>query len=228
MAKFDGSGSTLLFCTYLGGSGDDRAYAATVDAAGNIYVAGRTTSSNFPVASALQTTLKGSEDGFVLKLSAGGNQILFSTYLGGSGADAVNGIAVDPAGYIYLAGDTSSTNFPVYSGFSSASQGGQDAFVTKLTPSGNAIVYSSYLGGQATDHATAITVNAAGNAFVTGSTYSINFPVNLAVQGTSGGNQDAFVSELSVGGNALVFSTYLGGSSGFAGLPEEGAAIAVD
>jgi hypothetical protein len=109
-----------------------------------------------------------------------------------------------------------------------ANQGGQDGFITKLTAAGTAIVYSTYLGGSGTDHIGGIAVNAAGNAYVTGSTFSVNFPVSQAVQTITGGNQDAFVTELLPGGNAYVFSTYLGGSSGFAGLPEGGQAITVD
>ncbi len=228
VAKFSGSGSNLLFCTYFGGSGDDRAYGAALDAVGNIYLVGRTTSSNFPIASALQTALRGTEDGFVTKLNPAGNRILFSTYIGGGGVDAVNAITLDPGGYIYVVGDTSSSDFPLFSAYSSSNQGGQDAFVMKLTPTGNALLYSTYLGGSATDHATAIAVNSAGNAFVTGSTFSTNFPVKSALQATTGGNQDAFLTELAVGGNALVFSTYLGGSSGTAGLPEEADAIVLD
>jgi hypothetical protein len=228
VAKFGGNGSDLIFCTFLGGNGDDRATGVALDPTGNIYVTGHTASSNFPIASAVQTRLNGAEDAFVVKLNAAGTRILYSTYLGGSNIDAANAIAVDSFGEAYVGGDTSSTDFPVLNGAYTSNHGGQDGFIAKLTTSGTAIVYSTYLGGTATDHVAAIAVNAAGNAYVTGSTYSVNFPVSQAVQASTGGNQDAFVTELLPGGNALVFSTYLGGTSGFAGLPEQGQAIAVD
>src|SRR6202011_183763 len=112
----------------------------------------------------------------------------FSTYLGGSDVDAGNAVAVDSAGSIYVAGDTASANFPTVSAYKIASQGGQDVFVTKFTPAGTAIAYSTYLGGNSTDHAAAIAVNAAGNAFVTGGTTSANFPVVNPAQSTIGGS----------------------------------------
>ena len=135
---------------------------------------------------------------------------------------------MDTNGEAYVAGDTTSTTFPVVAGFSSTNQGGQDGFITKVTAAGSSIRYSTYIGGTGADHIGAIALNAAGNVFLTGSTFSINFPMRNAVQAQNGGNEDAFVTELMPGGNGLVFSTYLGGSSGYAGLPEEGRAIAVD
>jgi hypothetical protein len=228
VAKFGGNGSYLIFCTFLGGNGDDRAMGLALDSSGNIYLTGHTASANFPVASAVQKTLSGTEDAFVMKLNPAGAKILYSTYLGGSGVDAGNAIALDSYGDAYVGGDTSSTNFPVVGGVTTANQGGQDGFIAKLTAAGTAIVYSTYLGGAAADHIAGIAVNPAGNAYVTGSTFSTNFPVSQAAQPNSGGNQDAFVTELLPAGNGFVFSTYLGGSSGYAGLPEEGQAIAVD
>jgi hypothetical protein len=228
VAKFGGNGSYLIFCTFLGGNGDDRAMGVAVDGAGDIYLTGHTASANFPVLFAVQPRLSGSEDAFVTKLNPSGSKLVYSTYLGGSNVESGNAIAVDAYGSAYVGGDTSSANFPVVGGVSTTNQGGQDGFITKLTPAGTAIVYSTYLGGAAADHLGAIAVNSAGNAFVTGSTFSVNFPVSHAVQPTTGGNEDAFVTELLPGGNAFVFSTYLGGSSGYAGLPEQGQAIAVD
>jgi hypothetical protein len=228
VAKFGGNGSDLIFCTFLGGNGDDRAMGLALDSQGNIYVAGHTASSNFPLADAFQRTLSGSEDAFVTKLNSAGNRLIYSTYLGGSGVEIANGIAVDSYGQAYVGGSTTSTNFQIVGGVYSANQGGQDGFVVKLTAAGTAIVYSTYLGGAATDNIAAIAVNGAGNAIVTGSTTSVNFPVSNAAQSTTGGNQDAFVTELLPGGNGFTFSTYLGGSSGYAGLPEQAQAIAVD
>ncbi len=176
----------------------------------------------------IQTKLNGSEDAFVTKLNPAGTKILYSTYFGGSNVDAANAIAVDGYGEAYIGGDTSSTDFPILNGAYATNKGGQDGFVAKLTSAGTAVVYSTYLGGSAADHIAAIAVGPSGNAYVTGSTFSINFPVSQAVQAATGGNQDAFLTELLPGGNSLVFSTYLGGSGGFAGLPEAGQAIAVD
>jgi Beta-propeller repeat len=228
VAKFGGSGSNLVFCTYLGGTGDDRAFGVTVDSAGNIYVTGRTASSNFPVTAGIQRTFGGVKDAFVTKLNDTGSQILYSTFLGGSDVDSGNGIAVDSQGYAYVIGDTASTNFPAINGYKSTLTGGQDAFLARISPSGTLLVFSTYLGGHGIDHGAAVTVNAAGNIFVTGSTFSADFPVAFPVQQYSGGNQDAFVAEFPPGGNLLLFSTYLGGSGGTAGLSEEGTAITLD
>jgi Beta-propeller repeat len=228
VAKFGGNGSDLIFCTFIGGNGDDRATGLALDTAGNIYVAGHTASTNFPIVSAVQTKLNGPEDAFVAKLNPAGTKLLYSTFFGGSNVDAANAIAVDIFGQAYIGGDTSSTDLPILNGAYTTNQGGQDGFVAKFTSAGTAVVYSTYLGGTAADHIAAIAVDTAGNTYVTGSTFSVNFPVSQAVQAATGGNQDAFVTEILPGGNALVFSTYLGGSGGFAGLPEAGQAIALD
>jgi Beta-propeller repeat len=228
VAKFGGSGNNLIFCTYLGGSGDDRAFGVAVDHSGSVYVTGRTSSSNFPVTAGVQRTFGGVKDAFVTKLNDSGSQIIYSTYLGGNDVDTGNGIAVDAQGYAYVIGDTVSVNFPVINGYKSQLTGGQDAFVARLNPAGTLLMFSTYLGGHGIDHGAAITVNASGYIFITGSTYSVDFPVSFPVQQFSGGNQDAFVAELTPGGNVLVFSTYLGGSGGTSGLSEEGTGIVLD
>ena len=166
VAKFSAKGSNLIFCTFLGGSGDDRALGVVVDSSGNVYITGHTASTNFPLASALQKTLSGSGDAFVTKLDPTGGNLLYSTYLGGSNVDSGNAIAVDGYGQAYIGGDTSSTNFPVVGGTYATNQGGQDGFVTKLSEAGTAIAYSTYLGGAAADHIAAIAVNAAGKRFL--------------------------------------------------------------
>jgi hypothetical protein len=227
VAKFGGNGSHLIFCTFLGGNIYDVANAVTIDAAGDIYVAGVTASHNFPTTSAVQPLLRGGKDAFVAKLTPSGSKLVYSTYLGGSNDDYANAIAVDSYGQAYIGGATFSTDFPVVGVQSSTNQGGEDGFVAKLTPAGTAIEYSVYLGGSAADYVSAIAVNPAGNAFVAGSTYSTNFPSVRAVQPASGGNQDAFVAELTPSANGLLFSTYLGGSNGYGG-PEYAQAIALD
>ena len=144
--KLNPSGTALLYATYIGGSGDDRAAAIAVNASGQAYVTGSTASTNFPLLLPLRTTLGGAKTAFVLKLNATGNQLLYSTYLGGTNYDLGTAIAVDAAGSAYIAGDTLSTNFPVLGGVQAASGGGTDVFVSKLTATG-ALSYSTYLGG---------------------------------------------------------------------------------
>ncbi|MDP8990936.1 MAG: SBBP repeat-containing protein, partial [Acidobacteriota bacterium] len=225
IVKLNPTGTALLYATYIGGSGDDRAAAIAVDASGQAYVTGATASPNFPLLLPLRTTLGGSKTAFVLKLSATGNQLLYSTYLGGTNYDLGTAIAVDAAGSAYVAGDTLSTNFPVLGGIQAVSGGGTDVFVSKLTAAG-ALSYSTYLGGAANEHAGGIAVDASGAAYVAGGTTSTNFPVSGAIQATNHGAQDAFVTKLSASGGALAYSTYLGGTGAIGS--EQANGIAVD
>lgn len=227
VAKLNPAGSGLVYCTYLGGSGDDEANGIAVDAAGAAYVTGATASQDFPVVDPLQPKLAGERNAFALKLSAAGNSLIYSTYLGGSLSDSGNGIAVDAAGAAYIVGDTTSLNFPA-SGWQKANRGGQDAFAVKLAVNGSQLVYSTYLGGSNTDHGAAITVDAAGEAWVAGSTWSTDFPLASPFQSASGGGQDAFVAKFSADGSTLLFGSYLGGSGGSLGYPEAAQAIALD
>jgi len=220
----------LLYSTYLGGSSDEQGLGIAVDAAGNAYVTGYTQSTNFPTTSgAFQTANQGLVDAFVTKLNPTGSApLVYSTYLGGNDQEQGDGIAVDAPGNAYVTGYTHSTNFPTTPGaFQTANQGGYDAFVTKLNPTGSApLVYSTYLGGNDLDQGRGIAVDAAGNAYVAGYTQSTNFPTTSGVfqPAPAGGLTDAFVTKLNPTGSApLVYSTYLGGSSGDAGF-----GIAVD
>jgi hypothetical protein len=229
VAKLDPTGSRILYCTYLGGSGEDRGTAIAVDTGGNAYVTGYTTSTNFPVSAlALATKSGGGRDAFVLKLSPAGDRLLYSTYLGGGGADTARAMAVDAAGNAYIAGETDSTNFPVYHAIRATSGGQLDAFITMLDPSGSVLRFSTYFGGIANDSAAAIAVDSAGAVYVTGSTWSANFPVVSALQPVTGGNQDAFIAKLVPATSSLVFSTYFGGAGGAIGQPETGNDIALD
>jgi Beta-propeller repeat len=221
--KLNPTGTTLLYATYIGGSGDDRAAAIAVNTSGQAYVTGSTASPNFPLLLPLRARLGGSKTAFVLKLNTTGNQLLYSTYLGGTNFDVGTAIAVDASGNAYIAGDTQSLNFPIAGGVQAALGGGTDAFVTKLTAAG-ALSYSTYLGGAANDHSGGIAVDSTGAAYVTGGTFSTNFPLAAAIQTTNHGGQDAFLSKLSATGAALSYSTYLGGS----GATEQANAIAVD
>lgn len=247
---------TLVFGTYLGGAGDDVARGVAVDAAGSVYVSGTTASSNFPLAVPIQPTYGGQGDVFVTKMNAAGTAIVYSTFLGGSGADEGHGIAVDAAGAAYVTGQAS-PGFPV-SGPLTTGCGGRDAFITKLTPTGGALAYSLCAGtggteygngiavdaaqqayatglynggdvfaaklnasgtawiyfqtytGNSLDEGLGIGVNAGGFACVTGTTWSSTFPVLNARQPTAGGFIDAFTMKLGPTGT-VVYATYLGG-----------------
>jgi hypothetical protein len=225
--KLNAAGSSLLYATYIGGRGDDRAAAIAVDSSGQIYLAGSTASTNFPVAAAIRSTLGGPRDAFVVKLNAIGNLLLYSTYLGGSGYDVATAIAADSAGNAYIAGDTQSSDFPLLNAVQSVFGGKTDAFVIKLTAAG-AISFSSYLGGANDEHAGGIAIDSSANIYVAGGTLSVNFPLAAPLQASSGGSQDVFVSKLSTSPAQLIYSTYLGGSGGQIGSPEQANAIAVD
>jgi hypothetical protein len=233
---------TLAYSTYLGGSGADFGEAIAADAAGNAYVTGYTPSTNFPIAGALQGTYQGgANDAFVTKLNAAGTALVYSTYLGGNGNDRGHGIAVDAAGEAYVTGLTSSTNFPTLNAFQPTFGGGTDAFVTKLNPAGNGLVYSTYLGGSGGEDngfvfdtyptevdwfSGAIAVDNSGRAWVTGVTFSGNFPTTAnAFSRTYSGSWDDFVARFSADGSGLDYSSYLGGSSN---ATQAGRSIAVD
>jgi len=164
-------------------------------------------------------------DVFVAKLNAAGSALSYSTYLGGSGFDQGNGIAVDSAGSAYVTGDTDSTDFPTTPGAFQTTNGGfEGAFVTKLNAAGSALSYSTYLGGSSVDGGRGIAVDSAGSAYVTGLTGSTDFPTAPgAFQTTYDGNEDVFVAKLNATGSALSYSTYLGGSGN-----DGGSEIAVD
>ena len=223
VAKLDPTGSALAYCTYLGGSSSDHARGIAVDGFGNAYVTGFTYSTDFPAANPIQGALAGSHDALVAKLNAAGSDLVFSTYLGGSGGDWGLGIAVDGSGSAYVAGHTESTDFPTADPIQSVSAGGHDAFVAKLDAAGSALVYSTYLGGSGDDFGYDLAVDGSGNAYVTGYTESTNFPTANPLQAASAGNADVFVAKLNAAGSALVYSTYLGGSRG-----DWGQGIAVD
>jgi hypothetical protein len=221
VAKINPSGSALVYSTYLGGNGLDNGLGISADASGNAYVTGRTSSTNFPTAKALQSTLNGINNAFITKINASGSALVYSTYLGGSDNDAGAGIAVDGSGNAYVTGDTGSTNFPTTAGAFQTTIGGSysNAFITKINPSGSALVYSTYLGGSGGDVGYGIAVDGSGNAYVTGEAESTNFPTTAgAFQTTIGGSySNAFITKINASGSALVYSSYLGGSGGDVG-----------
>jgi len=216
VAAFVATTGQLMYATYLGGSGSDYGNAIAVDAAGDAFVTGSTSSANFPVVSgAFQSTLKGANNAFVSKIGAPDGALIYSTYLGGSGNDYAFGIAVDASGATYITGGTSSTDFPVMAGaYQPAYGGASDAFVTRLAGSGSSLLYSTYLGGSGTDTGYGITIDSAGDAYITGSTSSTNYPVTGdAFQSSSQGATNAIVTALNASGSGLLFSSYLGGNN---------------
>jgi hypothetical protein len=234
VARFDTTQSgdaSLLGCTYLGGSEADGALAVALNALGQACVIGSTASTNFPITNAFQSAYGGGEaDAFVATLSEGGDALLYSTFIGGSGADiglahngAFAGIAVDATGAAYVAANTRSTNFPVAKPVQAKPAGfGPDAFVAKLAPSGSALLYSTYWGSELGSQAHAIAVDAAGYAHVTGVT-SGRFPVVNAFQPALGTTDnlfvsDAFVLKLNPDGDEVISSSYLGGPNHDAGF----------
>lgn len=232
VTKLNPSGSGIVYSTYLGGGGADRAYAIAVNAAGEAYVTGETASvapTPFPTRNALQSANAGTTDAFVAKLNAAGDDLLYSTHLGGSGSDRARGIALDAMGAAYVAGYAASTNFPTANAIDATHGGGDDAFVTKLTPNGSALAYSTFLGDSGADGADAIAVSqATGDAYVTGSTGSAAYPTTVGALQTAGpagtvNSRDAFVSRVKGDGSALVYSTFLGG-----GALDSGLGVAVD
>lgn len=201
----------LTYSTYFGSGGN--ATGVALDPAGNIYVAGATSMLGMPMVSAFQNTFGGNVDGFVLKLSPDGSRLIYATYLGGSGQDTLNDIAVDAAGNAYVTGQTSA-DFPLVHPIQGTLQGNSDAFVAKLGPQGNALIYSTYLGGNSFDGASGIAVDAQGSAYISGWTASADFPAVHPIQASNGGTgstEDAFVAKLNPAGTALIYATYLGG-----------------
>jgi hypothetical protein len=252
VGKYDGAlplviDPVLAYATYFGGASSETAWAVAVNPNdGSIYIAGQTLSAKLSTNAppgAFQPNFAGGTqagDAFVARFDNLGTHLIYLTYLGGSADDAAYGLAVDSAGNAYVAGATVSANFPIknaipghanisgpfYTAFGSYAA---DAFVAELNSGGSNLIYSTYLGGEAPDAAYGIAVDSSGDAYVTGFTYSTNFPAANAVQNhlacinSFDVNANAFVSEITNGGGALVFSTYLGGTNF-----DTGKGIAVD
>ena len=251
VTKLNADGTALVYSSYLGGGSAEWGYGITVDGLGNAYVTGKTDSTDFPTANALQPNITPAppledqtSDAFAVKLDATGAAI-YATYLGGSDGEAGYGIAADTAGNAYVTGKTTSTDFPTTGNALKLLnrdrdvdpnigplEGGADAFVAKLNPSGSAFVYATYLGGSGAEFGKGIAVDGGGNTYVTGWTGSTNFPTMNASQPAIAGaidlggeaeEADAFVAKLNPTGDALVYATYLGGDGG-----DFGYAIAID
>lgn len=211
----------FVFSTYLGGGSFDGARSVAVGRDGSAYIAGATVSADFPRVGSIQGPA-GENDAFVTRLDLLGDDILYSTYLGGQGFDAATDIALDSAGNAYVTGRTESDDFPTVNPAQANRGGLGDAFVAKLNPAGSALVYSTYLGGSGEENSNDVTfrstggiaVDPGGAAYLTGITSSVDFPVTQnPLQPQLGGGRDAFVVKLNAQGNARVYATYLGGSA---------------
>lgn len=214
--KLNPAGSSIVYSTFVGGEYVDHGYALALDPEGNAYLTGSTTSIEFPTTLGANDTSihagTGLEDAYVLKLWANGSALAYSTYLGGDGVDYGLGIAVDVTGCAYVAGGTTSPDFPVTGEAFDKYSGAQDAFVTKVDPEGDMLVYSTCLGGWYDDSAAGIVLDAAGNAFVTGSTDSQDFPYTPGAVRSPSTGWEVFVSKLNANGTHLIYSASVGGS----------------
>ncbi len=239
VAKLSAGGSSMLYSTCLGGSYADAAYAIAVDSSGSAYVAGGTSSGDFPTVNPVQAT-NGGTNSFISVINPSGTALSFSTYLGGSGVDVAKGIAADSAGNAYVTGWTASLNFPtvnplqasiadnasscIYNG----GDGCGDAFVARINTVSSILSWSTYLGGSSFDGANGVALDSADNVYVAGQTTSVDFPAVSAFQSACAGPYtfgagsysragqecygDAFVAKLNPEGSALLYSTYLGGT----------------
>jgi len=225
VTKLNPQGASAAYSTYLGRPGGGAGVGIAIDSSGSAYLAGATSSTRFPAGNPIQPSSGGGGDVFVAKIDSAGSTLVYSSYLGGSGADFVYGIAVDPVGAVYLAGTTYSANFPTVNPFQArpgSAQGSVDAFVAKIDPDGSKFAYSTYLGGAGVNFGTGIAIDSASQAYVVGWTSANNFPAVKPLQAKRG-QSDAFVAKFNENGSALIFSSYLGGTG-----DEVGGAIAVD
>ena len=236
VAKLNPSGTALVYSSYLGGSqtgvlgggARDFGVGIAVDSAGNAYVAGSTDARDFPTTTGAFDTSYTAGAGshvFVTKLNASGSGLVYSTYLGGATGENAASIVIDSGGNAFITGTTRSASFPTTAGAFDTTPfvGTQEVFVTKLNVDGNGLVYSTFLGGGASDQGTGIAIDGEGNAYVTGWGNSTDFPTTPGAFDTTGDSGEAFIAKLNIEGSSLIYSTYLGGSS-----TENCWAIAVD
>lgn len=230
LAKFSPDGTSLVYSTFLGGKALDIAYDVAVDENGSAYVVGKTESTDFPTTvGANDTSHNGGEDVFVLKVLPNGSDLEYSTLIGGSGGDTGVGIGVDVNGSAYVAGSTSSADFPTTIGafdtsFGGGGGGNADAFATKVAPDGDYLEYSTFIGHTAIDYGIGLAVDVNGSAYVVGATFSSSFPTTPWGYDTAwAGSYDAFVVKMMPNGTGLSYGTFLGGN-----LEDRAQGVAVD
>jgi hypothetical protein len=218
----------LLYSTFIGGSGHDSGHSIALDTSGNTYVTGYTESADFPTVNAYDSTSNGAHDCFVLKLSANGLTLLYSTFIGGESFDHASSIAVDASGNTYVTGYTESADFPTVNAYDRTYHRSMqldrpgDCFILKLSADGSTLVYSTFVGGSTLDLGESIAIDSSGNAYVTGRTSSYDFPTINAYDSINEGG-DCFVLKLSANGLTLLYSTFIGGED-----PDYAHSIAVD
>lgn len=222
LAKLSPDTKEVLYFTYFGGSASDAPAAMKVDSVGNLVLAGRTSSRDFPLKNPALLPPRGYPEAWVAKLNGDGTSLVFATYLGGLSIDGASGLALDSEDNIYVTGETQSADFPLRNALKSTKGGLYDAFLTKMSPQGS-ILFSTYLGGSDSDRAMDIVTDAEDNLSLTGFTSSEDFPIRNGVQAKSGGGEDCFLIKLNAQGSEILYSTYLGG-----GQWEECTAVAVD
>ena len=238
VAKLDPTGSNLVYADYIGGNSQDYGFALVLDSANHVYVTGTTDSSDFPMVNPYQGSYPGSFNAFLTKISADGSSLLYSTYLGGNASDEPSSIAIDSLGSVLVAGNTSSTNFPVVNAYQATASPNQNGsygsygFLTKFSPDGSSLIYSTYLSGNSNvplncggnpcwpspySAITGIALDSNGNTYAAGVTNTYNFPTTtgayLPTNSTSQDNAVGFVSKISSSGS-LDYSTYFYESSG--------------
>jgi len=227
ISKLNGDLTTLLYSTFLGGSGSEGVADLELDTHGNVYVAGSTGSIDFPITSgAFDQTHNGGADAFISKLNGNLSSLSAATFLGGSsGRDKATALALDTQGNVYVAGETASAVFPTGSGaLDTIHNGSFDAFITKMSGDLTSLITATFLGGSNIDKVTALTFDPGGNLYATGITYSADFPTTQgAFDPTHNGSSDIFVARLSSDLNALSAATFLGGNS-----RDEAMALALD
>ena len=229
VVKLNPTADVFVYSSLVGGSGDEVGISMAASD-GSAYITGRTTSEDFPTLGSIQSVYGGgTSDAFVAKLSPDGMSLLYSTYLGGSGAEDMigkTGISVDSSGNLVVVGDTDSVNFPTKDAIRPTKTGDAsslDGFVAKFSPSGSDFVYSTYLGGSNSDFALAVATDQDGDAYVTGGTNSTSFTGSSSTR-PSTGTKDAFVAKLNAAGSAISYLTFVGGADG----EDRANAIAVD
>ena len=196
VTKFSSAGNSLEYSTYLGGTNIERGNGVAVDSSDCAYITGLTGSSDFPMVNAYDSSYDGEADVFVTKFSSAGNSLEYSTYLGGTNNDEGWGLAVDNSGCPYITGRTQSSDFPTVNAYDNSLDGVRDVFVTKFSSAGNSLEYSTYLGGTDIDEGWSVAVDGSGCAYITGWTYSSDFPTVNAYDNSFNGYEDVFVTKL--------------------------------
>lgn len=212
VVKINSAGSAIVWATFLGGSSYENLTSLAVDSSGNVYCTGTTDSVDFPTTVGAFDTTYSNGDSFVTKINSTGTALVYSTFLGGTDGDYAARIAVDSSGNAYVAGYTYSTDFPVSGGFDITFNGSSDGFIVKLNPTGTALVWSSFLGGSSSDYITGLAVDAAGNVYLGGYTYSSDFPVVAAYDPSFNGGSDCFITKVNAAGTTIAWSTFFGGA----------------